>query len=89
MKKHISTIISLASLTMIFYILFNQKQQIRTLQSEKSNVDSLHKVIDSLKAEIFTNEIEVSRYEIIFDRAEAEMTPECKEELEAIRKTVE
>jgi hypothetical protein len=87
--KYIKSILSLASIGMLFYIIFNQKEQIKILQQSKLNTDSLVQVIDSLKSEIFVKEIEVGRYEVIFDRAEAEMTPECKEELEEIRKTVE
>jgi hypothetical protein len=89
MKKYIGAALSLSSVGMLFYIIFNQKEQIATLTSTRPNVDSLHHVIDSLKSEIFVKEIEVGRYEIIFDRAEAEMTPECKEELETIKHTIE
>jgi hypothetical protein len=89
MKKYIGAALSLSSVGMLFYIIFNQKEQITTLTSTKPNVDSLHQVIDSLKSEISSNEIEIGRYEIIFDRAEVEMTPECKEELETIKHTVE
>jgi len=89
MKKYINTSLSLASIGILFYIIFNQKEQIKELSSTKSNIDSLYQVVDSLKAEVLSNEIEASRYEIIFERAEAEMTPECKEELETIKHTVE
>ena len=89
MKKYINTILTLSSIGILFYIIFNQKEQIKELTSTKSNIDSLYQVVDSLKAEILSNEIEASRYEIIFDRAEAEMSPECKEELETIKHTVE
>jgi hypothetical protein len=89
MKKYIGPVLSLASVGMLFYIIFNQKEQIKELKLSKSNIDSLYQVVDSLKAEISVHEIEASRYEIIFDRAEAEMSPECKEELETIKHTVE
>jgi len=89
MKKYINAILSIASVGMLFYIIFNQKQQITELKATKSNVDSLHQVIDSLNNELFVKGIEVGRYEVIFDRAEGEMTPECKDELEAIKKTIE
>jgi hypothetical protein len=45
--------------------------------------------VDSLNSEIFVKDIEIGRYEVIFDRAEGEMSPECKEELESIKHTVE
>ena len=44
---------------------------------------------NNLNNELFVKGIEVGRYEVIFDRAEGEMTPECKDELEAIKKTIE
>ena len=87
--KYIKAILSLVSIGILFYIIFNQKEQIKELKSPHPNTDSLQHVVDSLKSEILSNEIEVSRYEIIFDRAEAEMSPECKEELETIKHTVE
>jgi hypothetical protein len=89
MKKYINAALSLASVGMLFYIIFHQKEQIKELKSSQPNIDSLQYVVDSLRSEILSNEIEVSRYEIIFDRAEAEMSPECKEELETIKHTVE
>jgi hypothetical protein len=49
----------------------------------------MKKQVDSLTSEIFVKDIEIGRYEVIFDRAEGEMSPECKEELESIKHTVE
>ena len=89
MKKYIGAILSLSSVGMLFYIIFDQQHQIKTLKSSQPNIDSVQHVVDSLKAEISVHEIETGRYEIIFDRAEAEMSPECKEELETIKHTVE
>ena len=89
MKKYINAILSIASVGMLFYIILDQKQQIKTLKAQQPSIDSLHKVIDSLNGDILIKNIDIGRYESIFDRAEGEMTPECKDELEAIRKTVE
>lgn len=46
--------------------------------------DSLVKIIDSLRGEIFTEQIQKQRYEYILDRAEEEMSPECEKQLEKI-----
>ena len=88
MKNHINTIISLASLTMIFYILFNQKQQIKTLQSSRLNVDSLHKVIDSLNSEIFIEHTTVDRYDIAIERLREE-NPQAADQFEECLKNTE
>ena len=88
MKNHINTIISLASLTMIFYILINQKQQIKTLQSSRPNVDSLHKVIDSLNSEIFIEHTTVDRYDIAIERLREE-NPQAADQFEECLKNTE
>lgn len=45
MKKYIGAVLSLASVGMLFYILFNQKEQIREL---KSKVKELQHTVDSV-----------------------------------------
>jgi len=59
----------------------NQNREI--LYSEKK-LESIKKECDSLKLEILTKDIEMSRYEVILDRAEGEMSPDCKQQLEKI-----
>lgn len=53
----------------------------------KPTSDSLfilkHKV-DSLTMEMFVKDINLGRFEHVLDRAEAEMSPDCKQELETI-----
>jgi len=78
---------------MIVGCIFVQRQQykkINSLNKElKIETDSLKKQVDSLTSEMFVKDIQIGRYEYIMDRAQAEMTPDCKEELETILKQTE
>jgi hypothetical protein len=89
MKQYINPILRVASIVMLLYIIYNQHNTINKLQSNRPTTDSITQVCDSLKMEISSKDIEIGRYEIIFDRAEGEMSPECKTELETIKHTVE
>jgi hypothetical protein len=79
MKKYIGPVLSLASVGLLFYIIYNQKHQIQELKSSLKSttqkiqtVDSLHTVIDSLNSEIFIEHTNAERYEIALDRLEEE-----------------
>lgn len=76
-----------------FFSFMSQRKQITEFNNQRVILtDSLKKMkknLDSLNSEVFTKDIEISRYEIIIERAEDEMSPECKKELESIKKTVE
>jgi len=78
---------------MIVGCIFVQRQQykkINSLNKElKIQTDSLKKQVDSLTSEMFVKDIQIGRYEYIMDRAQGEMSPECKEELETILKQTE
>ena len=78
---------------MIVGCIFVQRQQykkINSLNKElKIQTDSLKKQVDSLTSEMFVKDIQIGRYEYIMDRAQGEMSPECKEELESILKQTE
>lgn len=52
-------------------------------------LDSIKRECDSLNAEIFTLKIQLGRYEYILDRAEDEMSRECKKQLDEIVKNTE
>jgi hypothetical protein len=79
MKKYIKAILSLASVGMLFYIIYNQKEQIKDLKSSLNQahqkiqtVDSLSKTIDSLNSNLFIEHMNTERYEIALDRLKAE-----------------
>jgi hypothetical protein len=64
MKKYIGAILSLSSVGMLFYIIFNQKEQIQTLKLSQPNIDSIQHVVDSLHDELFIKHTELDRYNI-------------------------
>ena len=64
-----------------FLIKNNNNKEINDL---KIINDSLIKVVDSLKSDIFVKDIDLGRYEYMLDRAEDEMSPDCKKQLEKI-----
>jgi hypothetical protein len=79
MKKYIGPILSLASVGMLFYIVFYQKEQIKELKisvresaQKVQTVDSLHAVIDSLSSEVFIEHTNYERYELTLDRLRSE-----------------
>ena len=79
MKKYIGAILSLASVGMLFYIIYDQKDQIKelktTLESTKheiKTVDSLKHVVDSVNTEVFINQTKATRYEIALENLKNE-----------------
>lgn len=92
MKKYIDGLLILG-IGVCLFTLMKQNKQINKIKSDvKPTLDSLvimRNQIDSLNSEIFVKDIEIGRYQVIFERAEGEMSPECKQELEAIKHTVE
>ena len=79
MKKYIGAILSLASVGMLFYIIYDQKDQIKelktTLESTKheiKTVDSLKHVVDSINTEVFISQTKATRYEIALENLKNE-----------------
>ena len=79
MKKYIGPVLSLASVAMLFYIIFHQKEQIKELKTtmhqnaqKMQTMDSLIRVNDSLVSEVFTEHIRAERYEVTLDRLRSE-----------------
>jgi hypothetical protein len=68
MKKYIGAILSLSSIGMLFYIIFDQQHQIKTLTSTKPNMDSVQYIIDSLHDENFIQHTELDRYDIAIEK---------------------
>jgi hypothetical protein len=92
MKKYVDGLLIIGIGVCLFTLIKQNKNITSIKESVKPLQDSivyLKQQSDSLKSEIFVMEIDLNRYEVIFDRAEGEMSPECKEELESIKHTVE
>jgi hypothetical protein len=86
MKHYISPIIRIATAGVLLYIVYHQNIQIRSLTSQGRSVQY---ICDSLEAELSARDMQMSRYQIILDRADEELNSECKEQLEEITKNVE
>lgn len=84
MKKVI--IILMCALAGCFFLQRNQYKKISTLTKQ---VDSLRRQNDSLYSESSQKEIQVQRYEYIFDRAEEEFSEVCREKLQEIKSQTE
>ena len=81
MKKYINPILRVSSVLMLLYVIYNQKSKIETLESSNMIIS---KQYDSLRSEQFVFHLQEERFQYIIDRAEAEMSPDCKEEFEKI-----
>jgi predicted RNase H-like nuclease (RuvC/YqgF family) len=95
MKKYIGPVLSLASIAMLFYIIYNQKHQIKELKTsidgsvqKTRTIDSLHTVIDSLSSEVFIEHTNYERYEIALDRLR-DVSPKSAEEFDLFLSTTE
>jgi len=92
MKKYVDELL-IIGIGVCLFTLIKQNKNITSIKESvkplQDSIVSLKQENDSLKSEIFVREIDLGRYEVIFDRAEGEMSPECKDELEKIKSTVE
>ena len=70
---------------MLFYILFDQKEQIKNLQQENSKVELIKHERDSLQSEMFTKDIQIGRYEHILDLLETELDADCKAKVDDLK----
>lgn len=87
MKNIIIVLLIVSFLGVIcFPFLINKNNNINKekISNLKITNDSLIKVVDSLKSNIFVKDINLGRYEYMLDRAEDEMSPDCKKQLEKI-----
>lgn len=67
MKKYIGPILSIATIGMLFYTLFDLKEQIKQIPQLQQQLDSLQHQRDSLHDEAFNLGVENMRHEITRD----------------------
>lgn len=84
MKKYIGAALSLASVGMLFYIMFNQKDQIKNLKAETK---SQKQIIDSLTNDNTIIQHENDVYEIAIDKIADEDSATAEFINEAIHNT--
>jgi hypothetical protein len=64
MKKYISPILSIATIAMLFYTLFDLKEQVKQIPILEHQLDSVQYIKDSLHDEAFILHVEMGRHEI-------------------------
>jgi len=67
MKKYIGPILSIATIGMLFYTLFDLKEQVKQIPKLQKELKSVMYIKDSLHDENFILHIEMSRHEITRD----------------------
>lgn len=73
MKKYINAILTLSSVLVLFYIIYDQHKQINAYKS-----NNLNKTIDSLQTELFQSQSNEGRYEITLELLSEEDTMAAK-----------
>jgi len=85
MKKYVVQVLIVVGFLLV---ILKQNRTITKMELDvKPTSDSLlilNNTIDSLESEMFIKDIDLERLEYILGRAQAEMSPECKQELEII-----
>jgi hypothetical protein len=81
MKKYISAALSITTIGLLFYTLYNLKQQVKQIPVLKSQLDSVTIIKDSLVNEVFIHEVTNGRYEITLDYLK-EVNPKAALEFE-------
>ena len=67
MKKYIGAVFSIATIGLLFYTLYDLKEQVKQIGVLQKQLDSVSIARDSLVNEVFIREIENGRYEITLD----------------------
>lgn len=81
MKKYISAALSITTIGLLFYTLYDLKQQVKQIPVLKSQLDSVSIIRDSLVTEVFNHEIQNGRYEVTLDYLK-EVNPKAALEFE-------
>jgi hypothetical protein len=67
MKKYLNAILSIGTVAILFYTLFDLKEQVKQVDDLKEKVNTLSTIVDSLHDENFNTNVEVGRYELSLD----------------------
>jgi uncharacterized protein involved in exopolysaccharide biosynthesis len=81
MKKYIATALSLGTITLLFYTMFDLKNQVKQVEVLQKQLDSVTAVKDSLYDVSFEAQVENGRYEVTFEHLK-EVNPKVAQELE-------
>ena len=92
MKKYITTFLVISmgiSILILFNINQKNKEMLDKYMKESVNIKSVPKNIDSIVFKNQVNDIQIMRYEYILEKAQEEMSPDCKDKLDTIMSEVE
>ncbi len=67
MKKYLNAILSIGTLAVLFYTLFDLKEQVKQVDVLKKELKTVTSVKDSLYNEAFIKHVELGRYELSLD----------------------
>jgi hypothetical protein len=79
MKKYIGAACSIGTICLLFYTLFDLKEQVKEINVLQKQLDSTTAVRDSLINEVFIREVENGRYETTLYHLE-EVNPKAASE---------
>ena len=81
MKKYITAILSIGTITLLFYTMFDLKNQVKQIPVLQHQLDSVTIQLDSLSLINFENEVQNGRYEITLEQLK-ETNPKAAKEFE-------
>lgn len=81
MKKYITAILSIGTISLLFYTLFDLKNQVKQISVLQHQLDSVTIQLDSLSLINFENEVQNGRYEITLEQLK-ETNPKAAKEFE-------
>ena len=79
MKKYISAFLSIGTILILFYTLFDLKEQVKQVPLLQKQLDSVITLKDSLYDETFRLQIELGRYQLSFNHLQAINKPAAKQ----------
>jgi len=96
MKNITLTVVTVFIMLSLVSSLYIQSRTIKDLKKPSNEIvrlrDSLYQVrkeYDSVKSEMFVRDIDLMRYEYIFERMNTELTGKCKDQLDLIMSQTE
>jgi hypothetical protein len=81
MKKYITAILSIGTVGLLFYTMFDLKNQVKQIPVLQHQLDSVTIQLDSLSLINFQNEVQNGRYEITLEQLK-ETNPKAAKEFE-------
>jgi len=81
MKKYITAILSIGTITLLFYTMFDLKNQVKQIPVLQHQLDSVTIQLDSISLINFQNEVQNGRYEITLEQLK-ETNPKAAKKFE-------